>query len=136
MKVLLAVDGSDHARRATELVASIGEKLGADVLVLHCHERDLVGRAGLMDFEAPEETERIIQAALDRLRSAGVKAEGRVDVVHFGGVPRRIVEAAKEVGADLIAMGTRGESDLEAILVGGVAHKVIHLSQIPVLVVR
>jgi nucleotide-binding universal stress UspA family protein len=51
---------------------------------------------------------------VERLRSAGVKPEARAEVVHFGHVPRRIVEIADEIGADPIAIGTRGESDLEA----------------------
>lgn len=135
MKVVLAVDGSVHSQRATEQVASLAPKLGAEVLVLHCHERELVGRAGLVDFETPEEISQLVGKAVDRLREAGVQADARVEVVHFGQVARSIVDVANEVGADLIAMGTRGESDLEALVVGGIAHKVIHLSKRPVLVV-
>lgn len=136
MIILLAVDASVHSQRAADTVASLAPKLEAEVVVLHCHERDLVGRAGLIDFETPEEVEQLTGGVAEKLRAAGVKADVRVEVVHFGQVPRRIVEVADEIGADLIAMGTRGESDLEALLIGGVAHKVIHLSRRPVLVVR
>jgi nucleotide-binding universal stress UspA family protein len=33
-------------------------------------------------------------------------------------------------------MGSRGMSDWEGLLVGSVAHKVLHLSSVPVLIVR
>jgi nucleotide-binding universal stress UspA family protein len=135
MKVLVAIDGSVHSARAIETVATLAPKLGAEVVVLHCHERELVGRAGLIDFETPQEISELTAKAVGRLREAGVQVDARVEVVHFGQVARSIVDVADEIGADLIAMGTRGESDLEAMLVGGIAHKVIHLSKRPVLVV-
>jgi nucleotide-binding universal stress UspA family protein len=38
--------------------------------------------------------------------------------------------------ADLIIMGSRGLSDFEALLLGSVAHKVVHYAHCPVLIVR
>ncbi len=43
---------------------------------------------------------------------------------------------AKEEGAGLIVMGTRGLSDWDRLLMGSIAHKVVHLADIPVLIVR
>lgn len=44
------------------------------------------------------------------------------------------VAASEDAG--LIVMGSRGMSDWEGLLVGSVAHKVVHLSSVPVLIVR
>jgi nucleotide-binding universal stress UspA family protein len=52
------------------------------------------------------------------------------------GVAPHIIETAKGYGAALIVMGTRGISDFAAMLVGGVAHKVIHHAGCPGLVAR
>jgi nucleotide-binding universal stress UspA family protein len=52
-----------------------------------------------------------------------------------GDVAKVIVEAARDHGAGVIVLGSRGRGDLSALL-GSVAHQVIHLADRPVLVVR
>jgi uncharacterized protein len=51
-------------------------------------------------------------------------------------VARHIVEAAREHQAGVIVMGSHGRGDFTALLLGSVAHKVIHLADRPVLVAR
>jgi nucleotide-binding universal stress UspA family protein len=53
-----------------------------------------------------------------------------------GYAAREIVNDAIEVDADVIVMGSRGRGDIAGLLLGSTAHKVIHLSDRPVLVVR
>lgn len=47
-----------------------------------------------------------------------------------------IADCAKNVGADMIVMGTRGLSDIKGIVVGSISHKVLHLSNCPCLCVH
>src|SRR5215813_13033663 len=47
-----------------------------------------------------------------------------------------IVSDAQEHGADVIVMGSRGRGDLAGLVLGSTAHKVMHLADRPVLVVR
>jgi nucleotide-binding universal stress UspA family protein len=54
----------------------------------------------------------------------------------FGYAAREIVSDAAGVDADVIVMGTRGRGDLAGLVLGSTAHKVIHLADRPVLVVR
>jgi nucleotide-binding universal stress UspA family protein len=53
-----------------------------------------------------------------------------------GSVAPAILDAAKTFDAKLIVLGTRGLSDFAGLLLGSVAHKVIHHAECPVLVVR
>lgn len=49
---------------------------------------------------------------------------------------QRIVEAAADVGADLVVMGTHGRTGVDRILFGSVAEHVVRTSPVPVLTVR
>jgi len=54
----------------------------------------------------------------------------------FGLPERGIIQDAKHHDVSVIVMGSRGRGDLAGLLVGSTAHKVIHLTDRPVLVVR
>jgi nucleotide-binding universal stress UspA family protein len=49
---------------------------------------------------------------------------------------KAIVDEAGRFDADLIIMGSRGLSDFQALLLGSVAHRVVHYAHSPVLIVR
>jgi nucleotide-binding universal stress UspA family protein len=53
-----------------------------------------------------------------------------------GQTAKAIVDEARAFDADLIVMGSRGLSDFQALLVGSVAHKVLHYAHCAVLIVR
>jgi nucleotide-binding universal stress UspA family protein len=54
----------------------------------------------------------------------------------YGNATREILQLANEISADIIVMGSRGLSDFAGLVMGSVAHKVLHLARCPVLVVR
>ena len=62
-----------------------------------------------------------------------VGAESKVVIGH---PPVMILDYAKEIGADLIVMGTRGLSGLKHVLLGSVAERTIRLAPCPVLTVK
>ena len=50
--------------------------------------------------------------------------------------PGRIVEVARELGADLVVVGSRGRTGLPHILLGSVAERVVQTAPVPVTVVK
>jgi nucleotide-binding universal stress UspA family protein len=77
------------------------------------------------------------QAYLDRLaaqvRSSGVKA---VVMVRQGQAAKQILAVARDVDADAIAMATHSRRGINRLMFGSVAEEVLHLSSLPVLLVR
>lgn len=134
-KVLLAVDGSRHSAHAVERAAEIAETLGSEVLVLHVREL-LPTRGGPVPVDFRDEEVDTAAEVASQLNAKGVKATGLREASFYGYTPRVIVEAAERFQADMIIMGSKGRSDLTGLLLGSVTHKVLHLSTVPVLVVR
>jgi len=92
----------------------------------------LATRLGITADEAQES----VDAAVAELTQAGIKAHGEVKNTLYGHAAREIVEDAKALDVGAIIMGSRGRSDLVGLVLGSTAHKVIHLADRPVLVVR
>ncbi|HXF72562.1 MAG TPA: universal stress protein [Actinomycetota bacterium] len=128
-RVLVAVDGSEPSRRAAEAAAELAAKVGAEVAVLHVLETDV-------DVETPAEAAALVEATVASFRDRGVRAEGEVARARIGQVPRVVVETARRRGADAIVMGSRGLSEWGGLFLGSVTHRVLHLAEVPVLVVR
>ncbi len=134
-KIFLPVDGSDHSRRAIAKATELAKLSGGEVRVFHLQERGL-SKAGVTGTETPEDAAGLVEAAIGELQEAGVKASGETRAGLYGEAAKAIVDEASRFGADLIVIGSRGLSDFEALLVGSVAHKVIHHAHCPVLIVR
>jgi len=108
-----------------------------EIWVLHLREREMGAKTGVLRIdETTEDADAQVAASVEVLTEAGVKAHGEVRNTIFGYAAREIVNDASEVDADVIVMGSRGRGDLAGLLLGSTAHKVIHLSDRPVLVVR
>lgn len=146
--ILCATDGSDAAQKAIEFAAELArEKLG-ELLVLHVqqtHGSEVVTQ-GLKQFERVENI-RVTEADMFRGEAERIAAEGAryaqecgaplvQSMVAEGDPARRIVETAKERGAGLIVIGSRGLGDLQGLLLGSVSHKVAHLAPCTCVIVR
>lgn len=141
LKILIAVDGSEPATRAIESVAKMAHSsldLQATLLCVNPHPF-IFGDVNLVMIQHIEEDQRrhqnaILANATDHARSHGLKIDEPVRT--FGVIADEIVRMAKELRVDQIAMGTRGMSAISNILLGSVAQRVLHLSSVPVLLVK
>lgn len=147
-RILLAVDGSPPSDRAVEVCAALASALGAPVTALHVTVDPLMVvppvapteamiAPPVLSDEALREAERQGDAVLARaaavLGGRGVAVTTRRTA---GAVGQRVVEAAKDVHADLIVLGSRGHGKLEEFLLGSTSDTVARQARCSVLIVR
>lgn len=141
MKILLPVDGSEHALRAARHVAAMREYLAGPPTVLLLNVQPPVA-SGLvrrflsqeaLDGYYREESQGALEPAQAVLAAAGVQVESHVVV---GEVAATVAEFANSHGCDQIVMGTRGLGGVKGALLGSVASEVLHLTDRPVLLVK
>lgn len=135
-KLLVAVDGSEHAKSVLNAASELATKLGSSVRVLHVLEMGFAGRAGQVPLEEREPAQKILDNAVAELESQGVKATSSLRAAQHGRVAGEIDDEAREWGADGIVTGSRGLSEIEGLLVGSTTHKLLHITNLPVVVVR
>ena len=135
-KLLVAVDHSDITERVLAAARDLALLASAEVWVLHLREREIMPRAGLIAIESSDEAQSNVDAAVAELTEAGVKAHGIVRNTIYGYAAREIIAEARAEDVSAIIMGSRGRGDLAGLVLGSTAHKVIHLADRPVLVVR
>ena len=141
LKLLIAVDGSEHARHAIEVAARLAREVPATQVVL-LNVRTPVTyytEVPMYDFQsldglAQADQDRLLETAQTQARALGL---AQVDLRSAVGQPaQEIVRVASEAGVDQIVMGTRGMNALAGLLLGSVAQRVVHLAHVPVLLVK
>jgi nucleotide-binding universal stress UspA family protein len=142
MKILVAVDGSKNSLHAVQCLVDHANwyrsKPEVELLTVHLPVPKLprmgmaVGRSQLQKYYEEEGAAQLAPAKR-KLDAAGIKYKATVLV---GPVAESIVKRAKEARCDIIYIGTRGMSDIGKALVGSTANKVVHLADVPVLLVR
>ncbi len=136
-KILVAVDHSEISDKAVLAARDLALLSKGEVWVLHLREREIAARTAMVIAdETVDEAKASVEAIVGKLTAAGVKAHGEIRNTLFGYAGREIVDDAIQHGVDVIVMGSRGRGDLAGLILGSTAHKVIHLADRPVLVVR
>ncbi len=160
-KILVPIDYSDHSDRALKWGASLAEKYGAQLLLLH-----VISRASEdLSERRAERTDTLLPFALDNpsvYRAPGAQgAVMNVDLVEMaqgdlkdlaiaklnvslsvrptvgvGEPAEEILRVAQDEAVDLIVMGTHGRTGLRHVLVGSVAETVMRMALCPVFTVK
>src|ERR687898_2367142 len=136
--IVLAVDGSKYSEKAVELAKQLATSTNDEVVVTHVTER-LPARFQAypgLDYEADREVIELAQGYVAELEEAGIKARTELRSAPYGGIARILTNLTEDLDAGLIVMGSHGRGDLTALLLGSVAHKVLHLSRRRVLIAR
>ncbi len=138
MNILVAHDGSVHAGKALSEAGKLAGKLGATVTIITVVP-DLC-LAEVSDSECKLVTESLFSDAknsmkkvTDELASKGITAE---IVIKDGHPAEKIIDAAKELKADMIVVGSHGKHGAKKFLLGSVSSKVVEHAPCHVLVIK
>lgn len=142
LKVLLPVDGSPSALRATQtLIETLGwykDPPQIELLAVHLPVPKVPNMGAFVSKDMiqkyyDDECAAMLAPSRKLLDSAGAKYTAHQLT---GPIAESIVEQAKQSGADMIYMGTRGMSPLANMALGSVASRVLHLCHIPVMLIH
>lgn len=145
-KILVPVDGSEHAFKTLDLACDLAEKYGAGLYILHVVPARMIPESvrRFAEVEYIEEPPRwiyeqvlgkhILGESEEHAKRKGVQSVRAT--IHEGNPSKVIVDAANAEGVDAIVMGSRGLSDLEGLVMGSVAHKVGQLADCTVITVK
>lgn len=142
-RILVPLDGSDASASVVPHARELAQRMDARVYLLSVVDHGIHLGSTYVPHAAQEEEEReqaleALRAHLEKVaaefRSDGIQVDTRVQLNESPA--RAILEHRDEVGADLIAMSTRGRGGVARLVMGSVADKVIRGGHVPVFVNR
>jgi nucleotide-binding universal stress UspA family protein len=132
--IVVGYDGTDGAQAALAEALRLAGALDAElILAFASHLNPGGGEVADAAAAVHERGEAVLEAALDQARAAGVNA--RAEIVH-GRPYEALASLAEGEGAQLIVVGSYGERPLRALIVGSTPPRLMHVTHVPVLVVR
>jgi nucleotide-binding universal stress UspA family protein len=146
-RILLATDGSKHSDTVTQFLLDMPLPRHCEVIVITALQSHLAAwmKTPTLDFQTNQELLARLQAAEESAaRKITVKSEKQfqakgynaASVVLRGGAAESILAAAKEYNPDIMALGSRGLSGIEPLLLGSVAERVARYANCSVLIGR
>jgi nucleotide-binding universal stress UspA family protein len=139
-RILVPTDGSAGAEAAGDLAAGLVRALAASVDVVTVVDTGLLQETYSDVSYCAERVGAVRDAArTTALRFARRHFEGIADVqvlVRDGYPFLEILQVARDLGSDLIVMGTHGRTGIAHLIIGSVAEKIVRSSRVPVLTVR
>jgi nucleotide-binding universal stress UspA family protein len=140
MKILVPFDGSPAAVRALQFaIRLVKQHRGSRVIPVNVQNVATLGASDAIlvwaqeQAYAAEQSAKILSKALAICRAAKVKADSRTEV---GPIAPTINRLARKLGADQIVMGSRGLGGVRGLMLGSVATQLVHLTNVPVTLVK
>ncbi|MEN8181113.1 MAG: universal stress protein [Myxococcota bacterium] len=138
--ILVPVDFSAHSKAALIRAIDLARDVGARLHLLHCYEVPYPGVAEYQVAIPDTVWERVREVAarrIEELREQAASAGVEVSTdVSSEPAANAIATVAERIGADLIVMGTRGNTGLEHVLLGSVAERTLRSAPCNVLAVK
>ncbi|MBA2849590.1 universal stress protein [Thermosulfuriphilus ammonigenes] len=135
--ILIPIDGSEPSLEALKQGLSLAKANQAQVTALYVVPRgeEFIEVFTLKSVKEAfyQEGEKVLEKARKIAQEMGVSLNTRITE---GRPPEEIVEVAKNLGCDLIVMGSHGHGMLGKLLIGSCTERVLAMAPCPVLVVK
>ena len=130
-KILCAVDLKDSVNPAVEYAKMLSELSGASISAIYV----VSSRSAYENLQVPvEDIAKGMRSIWSRARGfPGMDVNG---LIYEGRPAEKIVEIAKELGVDMIVMGTHAREGLDRLFFGSVANEVVKSAKCPVMTIR
>ena len=128
-KILVATDGSEHAKKVINHAINIAAPIQAEVIVLTVEDWTAVDR------DSGAKTKDAVESAVAAFKKNNIT----VTPLIRKGTKRPadvIVEVANEKDVDLIILGSRGLRGIKEVFLGSVSHRVVNLAEKNVMIVK
>lgn len=137
-RILLAVDGSEHAERAAKVAADLAHCMkSAELRIVVAYEA-IPSYLGEPNLQAAVNA-RLLEAQEIMKKAVELAGNSLIDVhteMIEGNPAEVIIEVAKIRQSELIVMGSRGLGRLAGLVLGSTSQKVVSHAPCPVLIVR
>ncbi|MBN1535575.1 MAG: universal stress protein [Anaerolineales bacterium] len=121
------LDGSDNAAQALPMAQFICETTGAQITLLSASTRYLEGS------ETQSETDLYLCSVAEKIHAAGIQVNCAIRSESPAEATLKLVD---EMGVDMVVVTTRGSSGEKNWLREGLSSKLVHLLDIPILLVQ
>jgi nucleotide-binding universal stress UspA family protein len=145
-RILVPLDGSENALKSLDFTISIADKYDDILTLLYVvPDRDISDE--VKQYMQAEHIKESPQSGYEGMANELILGEGErrakenhissvKKIIEYGKPAQVITRAAERENVDMIIMGTRGLSNIESIALGSTAHKVMHLANCTVVVVK
>jgi nucleotide-binding universal stress UspA family protein len=132
-EIVVGYDGTEGAKTALDEAIGLCQDLSAALTVVFGWNVTPAREVADLREAVHQIGERETADAVKRAQDAGLQAEARVETERAA---EAIVRVAQEKDARMIVVGSHGERPIRGALLGSTPHRLVHLSETPVLVVR
>jgi nucleotide-binding universal stress UspA family protein len=132
--IVWASDGSKNADQALEVAKTLARGHGGSLVVVHIVQH-YATETGLDVYPDEDSVKTELEQTVQQLSEDGFRSSLRI-VDHVGPQPaHQIADIAREEGADLVVIGTRGHGRIAGLLLGSVVLRLLQVSPCPVVAV-
>lgn len=137
--ILLAIDGSENARRAAQTAIGLVQSLEGSSLVVTYISPNPPSQSRIMkaDFDVHnlllEDAHNLAKQTLDSIENAGIPYTIEVGM---GDPSSEILKTIDKIKANLIIIGSRGLGSLTGVVMGSVSQRIAQHASCPVMIVK